>query len=47
MNIKETAEFLNQEYKKANPQTLEEKLETLEQIIVNLCERVDYLERSK
>lgn len=49
MTIKEAAEKLNAEYKKQGDSAyeLKDKIEQLEKIIINLNERLEYLESDK
>ena len=45
MSLQETVHELNETFKKENTKLLQDKINELEKIIVNLTERVDYLER--
>lgn len=44
MTIQEAAKELNKAYKSEKEKTLEDKIEQLEKIIINLVNRVEYLE---
>lgn len=44
MTITEAAKELNQTFKTEKEKTLEDKIERLEKIIINLVNRVEYLE---
>lgn len=44
MNIQEAAKELNKAFKTEREKTLEDKIEQLEKIIINLVNRVEYLE---
>lgn len=44
MTIKEAAEELNKACKTEREKTLEAKIELLEKVIINLANRLDYLE---
>ena len=44
MNLQEAAKELNKLVKSEQEIKLEDKIEELEKIIANLCDRIDYLE---
>lgn len=44
MKIQEAAKELNKAFKTEREKTLEDKIEQLEKIIINLVNRVEYLE---
>lgn len=44
MSIQETVHELTQEFKKDEIKELQKKIDTLEKVIINLINRLDYLE---